>query len=535
MFSTDGTTLASCSLDGTIILWDAISGAQRRTLTGYEAPVLSVAFNTDGTRLASGGTADDIFLWDVASGEHTHTLTGHTDYVRHVVFSPDGTTLASASDDGTIRLWDPAFAEHKQTLTAHTDYVFSIAYSPDGNTLASASWDNTVRLWNTVSNQLERTLTGHTNGVLTVTFSPNSDTLASGSADGTTLLWRFTPSSKTYATVGFSPSTVESPAIGDQITFALRITDGSDVAGYQATVRFDPSAIRYLESKNADYLPSGAYVVPALVTENRVVLAATSLGGNATGSGTLANITFEVVAPKASPLTLSDVLLTDSVGTISYARVVTGHVRAPMLVTGDVNGDAVVNVQDLALVAANFKQTGENLADVNGDGVVNIVDLTLVASAMADTATAPTTWNRDATIAFSRAEVEQWLQDARQLKLTDPAFQRGIRVLEQLLARLTPKETVLLPNYPNPFNPETWIPYQLAAPTEVSISIHATDGKLVRTLDLGYQNVGIYASRSHAAYWDGRNNVGERVASGIYFYTLNTSEFTATRKMLIMK
>ena len=96
-------------------------------------------------------------------------------------------------------------------------------------------------------------------------------------------------------------------------------------------------------------------------------------------------------------------------------------------------------------------------------------------------------------------------------------------------------ETVLLPNYPNPFNPETWIPYQLAEASDVTVSIYAADGKLVRTLDLGHQPVGIYESRGRAAYWDGRNALGEPVASGVYFYTLTAGEFTATRKMLIMK
>ena len=274
---------------------------------------------------------------------------------------------------------------------------------------------------------------------------------------------------------------------------------------------------------------------PALVTENRVTLAATSLAGNGTGSGTLANLTFEVVAPKASKLTLSDVLLTDSAGVASYARVTTGQVTVPILVTGDVNGDFVVNVQDLALVAANFNKTGENLADVNGDGVVNIVDLTLVAAAMADAASAPTIWNRDATIAFSRADVEQWLHEARELALTDPTFQRGIFVLQQLLAALTPQETALLANYPNPFNPETWIPYQLATPAEVTVRIYTANGPMIRTLAIGNQPAGIYQARHRAAYWDGRNQTGEPVASGVYFYTLTAGDFTATRKMVIRK
>ena len=97
------------------------------------------------------------------------------------------------------------------------------------------------------------------------------------------------------------------------------------------------------------------------------------------------------------------------------------------------------------------------------------------------------------------------------------------------------QKTVLLPNYPNPFNPETWIPYQLSKPAEVTVTIYATSGAVVRTLVLGHQAVGRYEDRSRAAYWDGRNALGERVASGVYFYTLTAGEFHATRKMLILK
>ena len=97
------------------------------------------------------------------------------------------------------------------------------------------------------------------------------------------------------------------------------------------------------------------------------------------------------------------------------------------------------------------------------------------------------------------------------------------------------EQTLLLANYPNPFNPETWIPYQLAEPSKVTLHIYATNGTLVQTLDLGHQSAGIYQHRSRAAYWDGKNEVGEPVASGIYFYTLTAGDFTATRKMLIRK
>ena len=98
-----------------------------------------------------------------------------------------------------------------------------------------------------------------------------------------------------------------------------------------------------------------------------------------------------------------------------------------------------------------------------------------------------------------------------------------------------PTQNLLLQNYPNPFNPETWIPYQLAHDNPVSVSIYDSTGKLIRTLSLGFQSAGFYNSQSRAAYWDGRNAVGERVASGLFFYTITVEDFTATRKMLILK
>ena len=211
------------------------------------------------------------------------------------------------------------------------------------------------------------------------------------------------------------------------------------------------------------------------------------------------------------------------------------HIRGIGRIAEDVNKDGVVNIIDLTLVASNFGKSGQNSADVNGDGVVNIIDLTLVAGAFGNTAGAPSMWKLDQDIVPTRTQVKQWLHQAREVNLTDSTFQRGILILEQLLVSLTPKETALLPNYPNPFNPETWIPYQLSVPADVSIAIYAADGKLVRTLDLGHQSVGIYESRSRAGYWDGRNAQGEPVASGVYFYTLIAGDFAATRKMLIKK
>ena len=111
----------------------------------------------------------------------------------------------------------------------------------------------------------------------------------------------------------------------------------------------------------------------------------------------------------------------------------------------------------------------------------------------------------------------------------------GVSAAPAVALPVPPVATTLLPNYPNPFNPETWIPYQLAQPADVTLTIYSIDGKVVRHLNLGHQPAGFYQSKSRAAHWDGRNNVGERVASGVYFYTLKAEEFFATKKLLILK
>ena len=200
----------------------------------------------------------------------------------------------------------------------------------------------------------------------------------------------------------------------------------------------------------------------------------------------------------------------------------------------DVNNDGVVNIQDLVLVASRFGETGENDADVNGDGVVDIRDLIKVAAALDNAAAAPSL-HPQALAMFTATDVRQWLSEAQSLNLTDITSQKGILFLTQLLAALIPKETALLANYPNPFNPETWIPYQLARPADVTLTIYAVSGRVVRQLSLGHQPAGIYKDKARAAYWDGRNSVGEPVASGVYFYTLTADDFTATRKLLIRK
>ena len=204
-------------------------------------------------------------------------------------------------------------------------------------------------------------------------------------------------------------------------------------------------------------------------------------------------------------------------------------------ITADVNNDGSVNILDLILIASELGNAGTNLAvDVNRDGVVSILDLVLAAGMFEEAAAAPPA-QPQVPEALTAVEVQGWLTDARALQVRDPIMKRGFLVLEQLLISLTPRETELLPNYPNPFNPETWIPYRLAEDAFVTLIIYDLSGRLVRTLEVGHRIASVYENRSKAIYWDGRNEVGEQVASGVYFYNLSTRNYSATRKMLVVK
>ena len=536
-FSPDGQTIASGGNDHTIDIWEASSGNRLRTLIGHTDAIRHVAFSADGQLFASGSRDKTVRLWDVSANyRHLRTLTGHTDGVNGVAISPDGQMVATASGDATVRLWEVSTGNLLHTLIGHTGWVGDVSFSPDGQTLASGGEDTTVRLWEVSTGRHLRTLIGHAQPVWSVAFSPTEQKLASGHEDGGVLLWEL-PTTH----VRIIPATVVSPAVGRQLTINLDIVGGENVASFEVSLAFDATALRYVSGDYGDYLPAPPdvfYITPVVSEENAMVtLSGTSFTGSSSGDGTLATVTFEVVDTKDSFIDYANVTLKGPEGASLHALAHSTRIEA--FPFGDVNEDSLVNIQDLVLVANSFGRpvpVEGSPADVNGDGAVNVQDLVAVAAALGDGAAgAPSALLYQASGQLTAADVQHWLTQAQQLNLADAISQRGILFLEQLLAALTPKETMLLANYPNPFNPETWIPYQLSDAADVWVTIYGMDGTVVRSLMLGHQPIGIYQDKSRAAYWDGRNAVGEPVASGVYFYTLTAGDFSATRKMLIRK
>ncbi|RKU26139.1 hypothetical protein C6499_14000 [Candidatus Poribacteria bacterium] len=329
----------------------------------------------------------------------------------------------------------------------------------------------------------------------------------------------------------------------------LNATNMKDLAGWQTDILFDPAVLKANSIAEGNFLKQGngqTYFRSGTIdnTTGRITGISTArlTSGGVEGSGTLLAINFTLKNARDTRVQLRNLKAGDSNGqsirTTSPVFRIRLKTETPTTIpTSDVNEDGKVDITDLVSVAAALgTNSPENpRLDVNADGTVNIQDLILVAAHLGETTGAA----GPALVALPERLTPETLQQVLDLVRTQNdgslAFQRAIANLEQLLAALIPKETALLANYPNPFNPETWIPYQLAEPAEVRLRIYAINGELVRTLALGHQPAGTYQTRTRAAYWDGKNALGEPVASGIYFYTLTASEFTSTRKMLIRK
>ena len=335
--------------------------------------------------------------------------------------------------------------------------------------------------------------------------------------------------------------------VGDTLTLDLSGENIHDLAGWQFDIAFDPAVLEAIEVNEGDFLKTGGGTTffQKGKIDNRSgkitgLSSALLSGGGVTGTGTLLSVTFSAKAGGETQLKLQNVQFGASTGDLISAgpHEVTLVVEG-QLATGDVNRDGQVSILDMILIAQQLGKTvpPHSATDVNGDGTISILDIILVAQHLGESteAASPSLLAMDSIEELDPAMIQAWIERAQVEDDGSIAFREGIAYLHSLLALLIPEETVLLPNYPNPFNPETWIPYQLSEPAEVTLRIYSVNGVLIRTLALGQTPAGIYQSRSRAAYWDGRNDVGESVASGVYFYTLTAGDFTATRRLLIRK
>ena len=360
----------------------------------------------------------------------------------------------------------------------------------------------------------------------------------------------FTPEAE-YAVVapgtGFALSTDTTDVrIGETFTLRINAEKVTDLAGWQFDLTFNPDALEAIDVNEEGFLKKNGGTT--FFQQGTIDNAAGKIVGltsalisesGVSGTGTLLSVVFSAKAEGESQLALRNFQLGSNAGEVIPAGVRDLTITVESKPPWDVNADGQVSVLDLILIARNLGEvvSAHSRMDVNRDGVISILDLILIAQHLGEStgAASPSLLTMDNIENLNPTMIQAWIERARVEDDGSLAFREGIAYLQSLLALLVPEETALLPNYPNPFNPETWIPYQLSEPAEVTLRIYAVSGELVRTLDLGHTPAGIYQSRSRAVYWNGKNEVGEPVASGIYFYTLTAGDFTATRKLLIRK
>ena len=560
---------------------------------GDKYDVNSVAFSPNGHTLATGATKirpgvgqdGDVRLWSLLRAGFIIETIEQPYNVNSVAFSPNGHTLATGNGrklsgqhaEGNVRLWSTGQVFLRHTLE-QTGRVYSVVFSPDSSLLASGGSEE-VLVWG-----LPAPVTLTPNEIADQTFVVNMPIkpVVLPNATGGKPPYFYTLSPIPDG-LGFLPTGPEIQLIGGTPT-TVGITEvtytATDARGASASLTFTitvtdaptdgitvPSAIDDLE------LPVNTPMEPLSLPLAEGGTEPYTYTLEPIPAGLIFDATTQILSgtPTTAGTTLVTYTATDATGasaSLTFTIEVIGD--GPGAEPLDVDGDGQITVVDLAITALFYGTqvpVGVSLpADVNTDGVVDLADLTAVAGGidaaggglnqlalweveaalliaaeqaveLEAAAGAPGRAVASVSVRLSAKNVSDALATAR-TDVRKP--QRGFAALEKFLALLTemtatPETTALLANYPNPFNPETWIPYHLSKDAEVIVRIYDMRGVSVRQLVLGHQAAGVYQGRGRAAYWDGRNHHGEPVASGVYFYTLTAGEFTATRKLLIAK
>ena len=514
VFSPDGKTLASGSYDNTLKLWN-VAASTNITTFQERSSVTSVVFSLDGRRLA-WASHKRIKLWDVERKMNIATFEEHAYSVNSVAFSPDGKTLASASStDGVVKLWDVTTGN--AVALGHIKVANSISFSPDGKTLASGAWDKTVKLWDVTTGTNIATFSGgHTESVTSVAYSSDGKTLASaGMWDGTIVLWNATTGkiaaalpghqSKIYFLV-FSPNGTILASGGRDHTIKLWDIDKDRNIRTVRTLRHTDWVYSAVFSPDGTMLASGG-------KDNTIKLWNVATGQN-----------------------IATLKHKNSVGSISFSPDGTILASGTGLTAKLWDVTTRTEITTLEKVRSiSFSLDGKIMASTNFDRTIGLWDV----ETQTQTATLEGVWGNSIfspdgkTFAMSSSDtILLWDTDTLNSELNLSVSTENSLIHVPLGAV---KATALLRNYPNPFNPETWIPYRLAEEAFVTLIIYDKVGSVVRTLEVGHQKAGIYQKQAKAIYWDGRNDLGEQVASGVYFYTLTAADYSATRRMVILK
>ncbi len=518
-FSPDGKLLASVSWDNTVRLWDVDEQKQIGTLRGHTDWVYSVVFSPDGKLVASGGEDRTVRLWDV-DGQKQVAVLKHTGYVNSITFSPDGKTLASG-EEGTVYLWDVSEQKQVAMLEGYSSRAVGVAFSPSGELLASGNGDSTVRLWDIDAQKQIAMLEGHTGDwVQSVAFSPDGKLLASGGNDNTVRLWDVQEQKqvgmwnhKMAFSVAFSPDGETIASGGADKIIRFWDVDGQKPVGtlrghtgWIYSVAFSPDGRLLASGGEGNIVRLWDIDKQKQIAELRGHTGAVSSVVFSPDGETLASGSYDSSIRLWSVNEQKEIAVlrghTDRVWSIAFSpdgkTIASGGRREDSTVrlwsVDEQKQVAMLEEHKRSVLSVTFSKDGKWLASGSEDGTVLLweVNIDVTGMSVEPMGKLPSTWGEA-------------------------------------------KRAALFQNFPNPFNPETWIPFRLSESKYVTIRIYTSGGRLVRTLKLGQKPAGAYLSKEKAAYWDGRNEAGELAASDIYFYAMEVGEHTELKKMAVAR
>ena len=548
------------------------------TLSGHRIRVNSVAFHPIQHHILASASADETTaMWNINTQERRTYKDEHMNQaVNSVVFSPSGTYLASGDNNNNVIVWNVDGGYEVQTFDDRDtdDNVLSVVFMSD-TVLLSVGEGLNIHKWE-IGQQDPIIFIKSGKRSNSIAYNPKFKSIAISIIGGITL---WSPDKKGAGTVRQFAWTEEGNFRANDVTIETKLID----------LLISPDLISDVAyTKNYTYFILRPHF--ALVTEvGEIAVGEIEKGGIKHGKctitldtadsdywmfllepeqdlrGQIADLsiftTLSIVAyiPKKAFEIYSDVksILTDVVAIFKKVTNTFEESNAGLEVT--IEPAESINILNVAVVVGkvvanaflgwDFKPiTYPYLCIIPGR--LSSIDIRIEqnydfpSSPSIYTVTYEGTWDMEDSAATAPRASVMSLADYPPFQQLPPELQAYLLQhfgdpanLETINPELwqIPEQTSLLPNYPNPFNPETWVPYQLAAPADVTLTIYDIHGRVVRDLDLGHQRAGMYHGRTRAAHWDGRNAQGEPVASGVYFYTLKAGEFTATQKMLIRK